>query len=403
MTSQACLLCDETKHVYLFTLADGARLMQCTGCELATREDSVGSLQDPSVYKAVRSTEEQAADKYIAHLRGRGISSGRLLFVALPGEEIINSYLGRNGFSVTKLTEDELSADIDKLAPESFDCAIVYQALERAENPKLLLENIHRLLSSRGQLLVVGINLDSWPARYFGRRWIGWGLGLNYFFSRMTMHLFLEKCGFNQILISPDQRFYTLEHVSSQTERIPGKHKRAAASALFSLIPSVVLQKKVQISSSALVFSADKTALKPLRKLSIVLPVFNEKATFLELFHKLRAKTFEGIDEVEILIVESNSTDGTREVVQSITDPGVRVILEERPSGKGHAVREGFKNATGDIVIIQDADLEYDVDDYDALLQPLVKYRRGPLSWALDTRVTGRFVNLLNRHFWLSF
>ena len=81
--------------------------------------------------------------------------------------------------------------------------------------------------------------------------------------------------------------------------------------------------------------------------------------------------------------VESNSTDGCRELVRSVQSEQVKLIFEEKPKGKGHAVRTGLKAATGEICIIQDADLEYDVYDYDALIKPLVEYRR---TFILGTR-----------------
>ena len=76
-------------------------------------------------------------------------------------------------------------------------------------------------------------------------------------------------------------------------------------------------------------------------------------------------------------MVESNSTDGTRSIVQTYdAHPRVKLILEDRPRGKGHAVRAGLAHATGDVILIQDADLEYDLDDYDILLAPLAAGRQ---------------------------
>jgi glycosyltransferase involved in cell wall biosynthesis len=93
-----------------------------------------------------------------------------------------------------------------------------------------------------------------------------------------------------------------------------------------------------------------------------------------------------GFDK-ELIIVESNSTDGTRELVQTYQHhDGVRIILESRPRGKGHAVRQGLDHARGDIVLIQDADLEYDVNDYDALISPLQQYRS---AFVIGSRHTG--------------
>jgi hypothetical protein len=124
-----------------------------------------------------------------------------------------------------------------------------------------------------------------------------------------------------------------------------------------------------------IVAMARRSALSPpgerTLRLSVVMPVYNERATFREVIDRLLAKTLPGM-EIEICLVESNSTDGTRdEALRYAQHPRVRVILEDKPSGKGHAVRAGLAAASGDFVLIQDADLEYDLDDYAELLAPL--------------------------------
>jgi glycosyltransferase involved in cell wall biosynthesis len=97
-------------------------------------------------------------------------------------------------------------------------------------------------------------------------------------------------------------------------------------------------------------------------------------------------KTLPALD-IELIIVESNSTDGTRELAGKYGDhPRVKLILEEKPRGKGHAVRTGLKAADGDYILIQDADLEYDLEDYDALLEPLVEGRE---AFVLGSRHSG--------------
>jgi hypothetical protein len=124
------------------------------------------------------------------------------------------------------------------------------------------------------------------------------------------------------------------------------------------------------------------------RKCSIIVPVFNEKATFAELMRRLLNKRLDHLGvEREIILVESNSTDGTREQVAAFSQtPGVKVLYQDRPRGKGHAVRAGLAAASGDIVLIQDADLEYDVDDYDDLLEPLLQ---GRAAFVLGSRHSG--------------
>jgi glycosyltransferase involved in cell wall biosynthesis len=115
--------------------------------------------------------------------------------------------------------------------------------------------------------------------------------------------------------------------------------------------------------------------LSPVPKLSVILPLYNEHSTFSTLMEMLIEKQIPNV-EIEIVLIESNSTDGSRDLALAYRDhPRVRLILEEKPRGKGHAVRNGLQHATGDVVLFQDADLEYDLDDYDGLIEPILNYR----------------------------
>jgi glycosyltransferase involved in cell wall biosynthesis len=109
-------------------------------------------------------------------------------------------------------------------------------------------------------------------------------------------------------------------------------------------------------------------------KLSILMPVYNELATIGTIIPRvLAAET--GCDK-ELVIVDDHSTDGTREFLARVAAEGrrgVKVILHERNQGKGAAVRTGLRHASGDVVLIQDADLEYDPADYPRLLEPVLK------------------------------
>jgi glycosyltransferase involved in cell wall biosynthesis len=106
--------------------------------------------------------------------------------------------------------------------------------------------------------------------------------------------------------------------------------------------------------------------------LSLIVPVFNEAQTAGVLLDRLVAMEIPGVD-VELVVVESNSTDGTREIVQGYVDhPRVRLVLQDGPRGKGNAVREGLVHVSGDIIGIQDGDLEYRLEDYPRLLEPIL-------------------------------
>lgn len=118
---------------------------------------------------------------------------------------------------------------------------------------------------------------------------------------------------------------------------------------------------------------------------SVVIPVYNEISTVRAALDALVAKRIPGF-ELQLIIVESNSTDGSREVVLAYQEtPRVTLILEEAPRGKGHAVRAGLAAASGDIVMIQDADLEYDLADYEKLLAPIAL---GEHAFVLGSRHT---------------
>ncbi len=105
------------------------------------------------------------------------------------------------------------------------------------------------------------------------------------------------------------------------------------------------------------------------KKLSVLIPAFNEEKTILEILRKVAAVDI-GPLEKEIVVIDNNSTDSTAKLAGSL--PGVRVLHETRP-GKGAALKCGIKGSTGDIVLFQDADLEYDPNDYPAVIDPILR------------------------------
>jgi glycosyltransferase involved in cell wall biosynthesis len=105
-------------------------------------------------------------------------------------------------------------------------------------------------------------------------------------------------------------------------------------------------------------------------KLSIVIPVFNEASTIAEVLRRVVEVDLEDLEK-DIIVVDDGSTDGTRELLQSSSD--VTLIFHDRNSGKGAAIRTGLDYATGDFIIVQDADLEYNPQDYPVLLTPLLQ------------------------------
>ena len=106
-------------------------------------------------------------------------------------------------------------------------------------------------------------------------------------------------------------------------------------------------------------------------KLSIVIPVYNEKSTIDEIVKRVQNVEF----EKEIIIVDDCSSDGTRDKIDKISGNNIKKLFHEKNKGKGASLRTGFQHATGDIVIIQDADLEYNPNEYSNLIEPIVDGR----------------------------
>lgn len=104
-------------------------------------------------------------------------------------------------------------------------------------------------------------------------------------------------------------------------------------------------------------------------KLSVIVPVYNEKNTLRQIIDRVQAVDL----EKEIIIVDDCSSDGTRDILPSFTKQNIKVFLQDKNQGKGAAIRRGIEEATGDYVIIQDADLEYDPQEYLKLVIPIIE------------------------------
>ena len=128
--------------------------------------------------------------------------------------------------------------------------------------------------------------------------------------------------------------------------------------------------------------------------LSIIIPVYNEAKTFRSVLDRVLSTPY----EKQIIVVDDGSSDGTRAEIEKVTEPNVVKLFHEKNMGKGKAIQTGWSHANGDVILIQDADTEYDPADYGVLLQPIIDGRA-------DVVFGSRFVGYPRRvlYFWHSF
>jgi len=192
---------------------------------------------------------------------------------------------------------------------------------------------------------------------------------------------------------------YTLPYIA---ERLSSKRPVAP---LLERAPLGSLTLRLPAGTGLAMFEKKGEAHAP-EMLSVIVPVFNEETYVARVLDALLAK--EVSIPKEVIVVESNSTDRTREIVRSYEGtPGLRIIYEDKPSGKGSAVRRGLAEAQGSIFLIQDADFEYDLDDYDALLEPILQRRTsfvlGSRSLGLDDWKVRRYATSRLKAFLMNF
>jgi hypothetical protein len=385
-----CHLCGADRVRYLFRVEE-SRVLRCVLCGLTWREkggqpdEGAGVIHHVDLARPGSETEEIAAAAYCDQLRARRPETHSVLVVA-PQQHPLHQLARDRGFAVTSSSSGAVLAETPASSAR-FDAAIVAFELERVPDPFAFLRRLRDLLTEDGTLLVVTPSLDSLPARMLAESWTEWRPENSTYFDGQTIQSALLQAGFGQIEVGRDRRRYSLDHIVSRAAALRRTWLTVFLIFLGGLLSAALRSAiRVRIPSSCIVVTARCAPRRERPVLSIVMPVFNERATFERTIERVLAKQIDGIDK-EVIVVESNSTDGTRDAVLRYQDaPGVRLLLQDRPAGKGNAVRAGLAVATGDFVLIQDADDEYDVEDYDGLVEPLRRYQR---AFVLGSRHTG--------------
>jgi hypothetical protein len=255
---------------------------------------------------------------------------------------------------------------------------VLNQLLEACPRASEVVEQLAAVLPEKAVIVVVFSNVGSLPGRLLRRNWRRFFDWKSVYFDSENLRSLMERSGLRFVAQTGLNTSYTLSRALDRA--MPGSRAVPLLQRLG------VRGAAVRVPTGTYVSIFERAV--PLGSgegLSVVVPVFNEADYVRSVLDELLAKRF--VVPHEIIVVESNSTDGTREIVRSFEGtPGLQVIYEDSPRGKGSAVRRGLSACAASIVLIQDADFEYDLDDYDALLEPILQRRT---SFVLGSRSLG--------------
>ncbi len=400
-----CPLCGSRRICYAFS-QDESRVVRCPDCRLMFLNPQPSDAELAAIYAAnyflgaesdegraaTREMKRGTAREYLSEIvRYRGQHGGRLLEIGCgDGDFLVEASAG--GYEVhaveyaapaceqarARLPDAAIHCGELASAPfeeASFDVCVMSDVIEHVRDPLVTLAAVHKLLKPGGAIFIATPSLSSWSARMLGQRWMEWKREHLTYFSRDTIETALFRSGFEHVIVQPNWKILTLDYVARHFERFPVPFFTPLLSALRRSLPRGIAGKCHRLVASGISVFACKKEIAAQRSLSVIIPAYNEAATLGSLVDSVLRKEIPGLD-IEVLIVESGSSDGTREIALGYQKhPRVKVILEEKPRGKGRAVRTGLAEAKGDFILIQDADLEYDLEDYDALLEPLIAGR----------------------------
>lgn len=394
-----CSVCDSSHLEYEFAI-DKSPVCVCQDCGLlfinpqpdpAPVRRSTPAIESNTLSRVYAANAVERMRELIAYSRKR---EGKLLLIG--ADTHLSAEARRIGFEVYDYSASQFESLSPAQLPASIQACVLFCALERMRDPLAKLQMLHGLLDVGGCLMVISPTTDSRAARLLRTSWWEFNQTNLFYFSVDTLQSLLIKAGFGDPIVAPDRSLASVNYLRERLAENPHLSRRfrllrnaMSLSPMFRNSTFRPLHGRTRFLVRSKIYPSQP-------RLSVIVPVYNERATFLELIEQLLLKTIDGLD-LEIIIVESNSTDGSRELVLQYKDhPRVRVILEDKPLGKGHAVRTALRSTTGDLVLFQDADLEYDINDYDALVGPLLAFRN---NFVLGTRHSGGKNNWKIRQF----
>ena len=418
--NNSCLICNGKKIHYDFSV-DKFRVEECTNCGLMRLNPQPTDQELSDIYSANyfiafdNKSREQShtavlksgtAEQYLNQLESysKVPLMGRLLEIGCGQGDFLASAAAR-GLSVTGIEYSAHAADIaaNKLAPhgrvicgeitqladskEQFDYIVFADVLEHVRNPREFLQSVHSLLRPGGIAVAIVPSLDSFTARFMKNKWVEFKPEHLWYFSTNTLRRLLYTEGFGKIKSNTARKTLSLDYVAEHFKHYPVKPYSTLIQGLQRFLPGFLRRHPIRVVASGIMMFAKKKEIQCTQKLSVVMAVYNEQKTLRNVIEQVLAKQITNVD-IELIIVESNSTDGTQDILREYEhNPRIKVVWQEKALGKGNAIRAGLEHISGDFVLIQDADDEYDLEDYDILVESLTT---GEADFVLGARHGGK-------------
>lgn len=402
---------------YAFSVQQ-SRLVECRDCghmmlHPPPSDEELGRIYDENYWLQDGNDEErrhftqlkQATARHYLNLieRTLGRHGGRLLEIGCGAGDLLAAAVDL-GYDVTGVEYSQdacararerlgtrgrvVCGNIDRLTEKNyFDVCVLADVIEHVKDPREFLHHVYQVLRPGGIVIVATPSRDSWSARVMRNKWMEFKSEHIHYFNQETLHSLLFQTGLEPIAALPGHKCLSLDYVTDHFHKYRVPTVSFALERLSAMLPASVRKVPFKVVASGIISIGVKTPKTGRKTLSIIVPAYNEAATLEAVLQSVMEKQLEGLDK-EIVIVESNSTDSTRDIVLKYQAfPGVKVVLEDRPRGKGHAVRAGLAHAKGEYILIQDGDREYDIEDYDVLIEPLTSGKR---AFVLGSRHGGR-------------
>jgi hypothetical protein len=345
-----CPLCHGTERYCAFLIGD-ERFDECRGCGLLSHKAVGGVVTTSSIAYGTGPDEtlgSELVETFFTQLEAYVGGAERGIGLVGNGTTLLAEEARRRGFQPEVIARGNAPS-------RKHSVVAVVGLLEDATDPVAFVLSLRDHLALGATIAVVTRRLvkpgwEAQPGRILGQR-------QRYSFSDENLQTVLWKAGFDELFLS--------HWVSAEDGAVAQGWSK----------------------DHAIIFGRMRER-RDVPVLSVVVPVYNEAKTVRQVLDTLASKEIPGVT-MEIVVVESSSTDGSREIVLEYQNhPKFKITLEDRPRGKGFAVRTGLQQTTGDVVLIQDADLEYDFLDYEMLISPILA---GRTAFVLGTRHAGHW------------